>query len=120
MRTFAQTIRVHREKAQAYDALHARVWPEVLRALRDVGVIDMKIFRSGDRLFMFMTTVDAFVPEVDFERHLKLSSKCEEWSALTRTFQHPSEDAKDGEWWTYMDEVFDLQTQLAAFDGASE
>lgn len=120
VRTWAQTIRVHRDTASAYDDLHARVWPEVLNALRDVGVIDMRIFRSGERLFMFMTTVDGFNPDVDFARHLKMSPKCEEWSALTRTFQKPSEDAKDGEWWTYMDEVFNLQAQLTAIDESGE
>ena len=64
MKTFAQTIELESEDAiEAYDALHARAWPEILESLRAVGVVDMFIYRSGVRLFMHMTTVDAFDPD---------------------------------------------------------
>ena len=77
MKTFAQTIELESEDAiEAYDALHARAWPEILESLRAVGVVDMVIYRSGVRLFMHMTTVDAFDPDVDFARHMAMSERC--------------------------------------------
>lgn len=112
VRTYAQTIKVKRSMANAYDDLHVAVWREVLDSLRAIGVIDMKIYRSGERLFMHLTCEDGFDPRVDFERHASMNARCEEWSALTRMFQEPSEDAREGEWWTPMDEVFDLREQL--------
>lgn len=117
-RVFAQTIRVLPESVDEYKALHARVWPEVLESLRDVGVLDMKIFHSGDRLFMFMTTVKDFRPEIDFARHLSMSKRCVEWSELTKTFQKPVPEAAEDDWWTYMEPVFDLRSQLNALADA--
>ena len=85
MKTFAQTIELESEDAiEAYDALHARAWPEILESLRAVGVVDMFIYRSGVRLFMHMTTVDAFDPDVDFARHMAMSERCVEWGEVTR------------------------------------
>ena len=118
MKTYAQTIDLLPGKTRAYVELHARVWPEVLRSLRDVGVVDMKIYVRGSRAFMVMWTTDAFDPEVDFARHMAMSARCVEWGELTRTFQRPVVDARPGEWWCRMEEAFDMGAQLARLDEA--
>ena len=119
MKTFAQTIELESEDAiEAYDALHARAWPEILESLRAVGVVDMFIYRSGVRLFMHMTTVDAFDPDVDFARHMAMSERCVEWGEVTRALQRPAPEAKAGEWWTRCRRVFDLRSQLDALDAS--
>lgn len=114
MKTYAQTIELRADGVEEYVRLHAAVWPEVLSSLRAVGVLQMKIWTSGRRAFMYMETTDAFDPDVDFPRHMAMSEKCVEWGALTRTFQSPVEEAKEGEWWCRMEECFDMRAQLSA------
>lgn len=76
----------------------------------------MKIYLLSTRLFMYMETVDEFDPAVDFPRHMEMNPKCVEWGERMRAFQVPAPEAKRGEWWAYMDEVFDLASQLETKD----
>ena len=55
-----------------------------------------------------LARTDAFDPEVDFPRHMAMSPRCVEWGARMRAFQTPAPEAKEGDWWTYMECVFDL------------
>jgi L-rhamnose mutarotase len=67
----------------------------------------MEIFLIGRRLFMYMTTTDEFVPRVDFPR-LDDDPEYRKWSALTASLQELAPEAREGEWWSQMDKVFDL------------
>ena len=51
-----------------YREHHANPWPEPLRGLREIGVLDMKIFLLGTRMFMYMTTADEFEAEREIGR----------------------------------------------------
>ena len=42
---------------------------------------------KGTRLFMYMETVDAFDPAVDFPKHMELTPKAKEWGDLTASMQ---------------------------------
>ena len=65
---------------------------------------------------MYMETVDEFDPAVDFPRHMEMSPKCVEWGERMREFQVPAPEANRGDWWAYMEEVFDLASQLETKD----
>ena len=95
-----------------YEAYHAQTWPEVQVALRTVGVLDMKIWRLGRRLFMYMDTVEGFDPAVDFPRYLRLHPRCQEWEDLMGTMQEPVAEAAPGEKWAAMRQVFQLEVQV--------
>jgi L-rhamnose mutarotase len=43
---------------EAYDREHARIWPDVLAALREAGIRDWTIWRSGRHLFHLVETDD--------------------------------------------------------------
>ena len=60
---------------------------------------------------MYMETVDEFEPALDFPRHMEMSPRCVEWGDLMRGYQVPAPEARAGDWWADMDEVFDLETQ---------
>ncbi|MCJ8299106.1 MAG: L-rhamnose mutarotase, partial [Pseudomonadales bacterium] len=45
-----------------YEKYHKQVWPEVLAAIRHVGIQEMKIFRTGNRMFMLIQTSDDYDP----------------------------------------------------------
>ena len=95
-----------------YKEYHANPWPEPLEGAKEVGVIDMKIFLLGTRMFMFMTAVDDFEPERDFTRYMEQNTKAREWDNLMRTLQKRVPEAKDGEWWATMELVFDMQLHI--------
>lgn len=91
-----------------YKAHHQAVWPQVHASLKAVGILGMRIYLIGQRMFMVMQTVDDFNPERDFARYLELDPKCQEWEDLMGDFQQPLPQAGPGEKWLYMDKVYDL------------
>lgn len=110
MKTLAYTVNLKDNKdiIKQYIDHHAKVWPEVSQALKDVGILDMKIYILGRRLFMYCVVTDKFDPAVDFPRYLTLSPKCQEWEDLMTTFQEPVKDASEGEKWAQMEQIFQL------------
>ncbi|WP_183559611.1 L-rhamnose mutarotase [Mucilaginibacter sp. SP1R1] len=82
-------------------------WPEVRRSILDAGITDMQIYRTGNRLFMIMETVD------DYEAEKKAimdaaNPKVQEWEQLMWKFQQPLRWAKQDEKWILMDQIFQL------------
>ena len=110
MRSLALTLNLKDDPAviQAYRDYHANAWPEVVGALQAVGVHQMRIWLLGRRLFMVADVADDFEPAVDFPRYLSLHPRCQEWEDLMGTFQEPVPEAKPGEKWAEMEEVFRL------------
>ncbi len=114
MKTFARTILLRDEPgvADTYRHHHAEPFPEVVAALRAIGVLQMRIWLRGRTLFMLMETVDDFEPGRDFARYEATGGRVAEWEALMRTMQEPVSDAAPGEWWAEMEQVFDTRTAL--------
>jgi L-rhamnose mutarotase len=108
MRVFAKALDLDDDPARIaeYTARHRAVWPEVTEGLRRIGIRSMRIFRGGNRLFMTIETDDDFDPA----RYQDYASdpRTREWDALMRGFQRPAPFARPGEWWTDLEEVFDL------------
>jgi L-rhamnose mutarotase len=94
-----------------YKEYHAKSFPEVLKALQKVGVVQLKIFLKGRRLFMYCETVDAFDLKRDFPRHLKMDEKCKEWEDIMVALQEKAPEAESDEWWANMEEIYDFQKQ---------
>lgn len=82
-------------------------WPEIMNSIREAGILDLQIFRTGNRLFMLMKTDDTF----SFERKAAMdaaNSKVQEWEQLMWKFQRALPWAKEGEKWILMDRIFKL------------
>ncbi|MAE61570.1 MAG: hypothetical protein CMJ49_09465 [Planctomycetaceae bacterium] len=110
MRYFALTVNLKDDPRiiEQYKAYHRDVWPKVEQAMREVGITAMKIFLVGRQLFLWVETVDEFDEAVDFERCEQMFPECREWEDLMITFQERSPDAKEGEWWAMMEQVYDF------------
>ena len=110
MKSYAMALdlRDDAEIIERYKEYHRAVWEEVLEGLKSLGISKMKIFLRGNRLFMYLETPDDFDLERDFQRYTEASPRAAEWDALMREFQVRVPDAKPGEWWAAMEEVFDL------------
>lgn len=108
-RGYALTLQLRDDPAaiERYRAEHRAAWPEVVRALRAVGVERMRIFLLGRRLFMWLEVEEGFDRERDFAR-LAEAPRYREWDELMRTLQEPVAEAREGEWWAELEEVFDL------------
>jgi len=110
MRRYVLTLDLKDDPAviAQYKAHHRRVWPEVLRSLRRVGVRAMDIYLLGRRLVMVMDTKDGFDRRRDFARHVSSDPRCAEWEERMKTFQEPPPGARPGELWARMERVFHL------------
>lgn len=90
-----------------YEYYHKSVWPEIKKSISDSGIIDMQIYRTGNRLFMIMEVDDTF----SFTRKESMdgiNEKVQEWEQLMWKFQQPLPWSKPGEKWVLMDKIFQL------------
>ncbi|MBI2190941.1 MAG: L-rhamnose mutarotase [Planctomycetes bacterium] len=101
----AFTLELKPETVSKYIEHHRHVWPEVQKSLRENGFYPMSIFLLGHRLFLYTEYHGHKPVEQAFEDYLR-PPKCQEWDALMRTFQKPVSEAKPGEWWAPMQEVY--------------
>lgn len=108
---FALDLQDDPEKIAEYKNYHKHVWPEVLASIEKSGVRKSKIFLIGNRLFMIQEVDDNYQPD-DVQSYTS-GAREQEWDALMRTFQKQVPWAKPGEWWAAMEEVYDLEDQLA-------
>lgn len=88
-----------------YVEVHAHVWPEIIEGQREVGILDMQIYRRGRSLFMIMDTVDDFDFGRDMARLATLPRQAE-WEAYVSRFQGCSSAARSDEKWQRMERIF--------------
>jgi hypothetical protein len=81
--------------------------------LAQLYFFDYKNFNI-DPILTLLIVADDFDPSRDFWRYTTLTPKASEWDNWMRTFQQKIKEAKQEDWWAPMEEVFDLQSQLAA------
>ncbi|HEY3194951.1 MAG TPA: L-rhamnose mutarotase [Candidatus Dormibacteraeota bacterium] len=112
MQTYGMTLMLKDddEVVERYRQYHRNAWPEVIARLHEVGVVEMRIYLVGRRLFLYMEAVEGFAPERDFPK-LAEDPRYRAWDELMRGLQEPAPEAKAGEWWAAMEEVFDLSGQ---------
>jgi len=82
-------------------------WPEIRKSILDAEILDMQIYRTGNRLFMIMETSDHFEAKKKEEMDA-LNPKVQEWEQLMWLFQQPLPWAKEGEKWVIMKQIFKL------------
>lgn len=109
MKTYCMAIDLKDDPAliAEYEAHHKKVWPENIEGIKASGILSMDIYRTGNRLFMIMTTKDDF----SFEEKSKNDSsntKVQEWEALMDSYQQRLPWAKPGEKWVLMESIFSM------------
>ena len=110
MKRFCQTLELVADEAliEQYMEVHANVWPEVMAGQREVGILDMQIYRSGNRLFMICDTVDDFDWQRDMARLAALPRQAE-WEAHVSKYQGCDPDAPSAKKWKLMDKIYQLE-----------
>jgi L-rhamnose mutarotase len=106
---FALDLVNNSELIAEYEFWHKKEngWPEIRKSITDAGIINMEIYRTGNRLMMIMETNNTF----DFDRKAAMDAgnpKVQEWEKLMWKFQQPLPWAKEGEKWILMNKIFHL------------
>jgi D-threo-aldose 1-dehydrogenase len=86
-------------------------WPEIQKSILDAGILDMQIYRTGNRLFMIIETDESF----SFDRKSimdKLNVKVQEWEKLMWKYQKQLPWAKGDEKWILMNLVYQLESKI--------
>jgi L-rhamnose mutarotase len=105
MPRYAFKLRLRAEAIEDYEREHARVWPELLRKLKEVGVTDYSIFRRGQDLFLTLR-VDDFEQAWD---QLDRDPVNQRWQEFMSKLFEPVLDQQPGERFAMMKEVFYLE-----------
>jgi len=122
MTRYALTVNLKNDSSvvETYRRYHERVWPEVLKSLREAGVERMDIHLLGRQLVMFVELNDGLDWRRVFAAHMASRPRVAEWERLMTSLQEPSPDARPGEWWTVMEPVFHLDDRHPAAARAAE
>ena len=89
----------------AYEQYHRTVWPEILKSIRDSGIEQMQIYRTGNRLFMIIHATDEFSFEAKAASD-NSNERVKQWEELMWKFQQALPWGKPGEKWILMEEIF--------------
>ncbi|MGI8951890.1 MAG: L-rhamnose mutarotase [Chitinophagaceae bacterium] len=93
---------------QEYERLHKNVSAEIKKSILNSGIVNMQIYRTGNRLFMIIETDKTF----SFEKKAAMDAEnlyVQNWEKLMWKFQQPLPWAKSGEKWVIMDKIFSLE-----------
>ena len=110
MKRYCQTLELadDEELIRKYVEVHAHVWPEVMEGQREVGILDMQIYRYQNRVFMICDTVDDFDWERDMARLSKLPRQAE-WEAYVAQYQGCDPSLPSASKWHLMEQIYHLK-----------
>jgi L-rhamnose mutarotase len=118
-RQFCLSLDLHddEELIREYEQYHqpGYAWPEVIDSIRNSGILDMQIYRSGTQLVMVMTVADSFSFE-DKARRDNKNPKVIEWERLMTRFQRANTDASADAKWRKLRNIFDLSQHSSTID----
>ena len=104
MQRYGSVIRLKPEKQQEYKRLHAQVWPEVLKMIRQCNIRNYSIYYKDGLLFSYFEYHgDDFAADM---RRMAADPQTQAWWKLTDPCQEPLESRQAGEWWAGMEEYF--------------
>lgn len=104
MQRFGSVIKVKQEKLNKYRELHANPWPGILKKIKECNINNYSIFHKDGFLFAYFEYEGE-----DFESDMKKMAESpitQKWWDVCMPMQIPLDSRKEGEWWSYMEEVF--------------
>jgi L-rhamnose mutarotase len=104
MKRYGQVIRLRPEKLEEYKRLHAAVWPEVLKMIRQCHIRNYTIYYRDGLLFAYYEYRGSD-HAADMAK-MAADPKTQGWWKLTDPCQQPVESAPPGTWWAPMEEFF--------------
>ena len=109
MKRYGSVIGVRAEKLEEYKRLHAAVWPDVLRIIKQCHIQNYSIYlRQLDdgRHYLFSYfeyTGQNFAADM---AKMAADRTTQNWWSVCKPCQQPLANREPEEWWATMDEVF--------------
>ncbi|KAJ9155229.1 hypothetical protein NKR23_g1599 [Pleurostoma richardsiae] len=111
-RRIAQIVKLKPQFLDKYKEVHAAVWPEVLKQIKDCNIQDYSIYHDADSGILFATfRYVGYDYSGDMER-MRENPKVRQWWAMTDGWQESlvpgaqSSEAGEPSWWKPLEEVF--------------
>jgi len=111
-RRVAQIVKLKPGCVEKYKECHAKVWPEVLKQIKDSNIEDYSIFHDPDTNILFASfKYIGYNYAGDMERMAE-NPKVQDWWRMTDSMQESfvegAKSSHDGEpaWWKGIQEVF--------------
>ncbi|WP_229402897.1 L-rhamnose mutarotase [Micromonospora okii] len=108
------TLQVDPARLDEYRARHARVWPEMLAALAESGWRDYSLFLRADGLLVGFLVTDDFAAAQAAMQDRDVNAR---WQAEMAPFFLDLDQGAADRAMRPLDEVFNLEAQLAAQEG---
>lgn len=105
MARYAFKLRIKADAIEEYEREHLRVWPELLKKLKEVGISDYSVFRRGQDLTLVLR-VDDFDKAWD---ELDADPVNQKWQEFMGPLFEPVPDKEPGERFAMLKEVFFLE-----------
>lgn len=92
-----------------YRRLHSKeyIWKEILEGIRAVGILEMEIYISGNRLVMILELPSDFNWEESMGKLATLPRQAE-WEDVVARFQQALPGQSSSEKWVAMERIFHL------------
>lgn len=92
-----------------YESWHKseKIWEEIPAGIREVGILDSEIYRSGTTLFMILTVPSDF----NFKKQMSILAdlpRQAEWEDFMTRYQASKPGESSAEKWTILNRVFKL------------
>ncbi|MFV2098020.1 MULTISPECIES: L-rhamnose mutarotase [unclassified Micromonospora] len=114
VRRYCFVLRVRPDRLAEYRARHAAVWPEMLHALRAAGWHDYALFLHPDGLLVGHVRADDLAAAQAAMARTEVNAR---WQAEMAPFFTELGGRRPDEGFVLLEEIFDLDEQLAALDG---
>lgn len=91
-----------------YKSYHQKVWPEIIKSIKDSGITVLDIYNTGNRLFMIIEADESF----SFEKKTAMDNgneKVQQWEELMWKFQQSLPGSNPGQKWVLMKKIFELK-----------
>ncbi|MFN7116409.1 MAG: L-rhamnose mutarotase [Saprospiraceae bacterium] len=90
-----------------YERYHEKIPEAIEQSIRDAGITNLQIYRYDTRMFMIIEAEDDFTFAKKAEMDAA-NAAVQEWETLMWQFQSPLPQAKPGEKWLLMQQIFQL------------
>lgn len=111
VRRYCRTMELKNDSTliEEYKKRHSQpeAWSEILEGIRSVGILEMEIYISGNRLFMIVETPVDFNWDAAMARLATLPRQ-QEWEDYMAIFQQCKEGDTAEDKWKMMDRIFYL------------
>ena len=111
IKCYGMVLGIKEEKIEKYKKLHAAVWPDVLKMIRDCNICNQSIYlREVEKGKYYLFCYLEYTGD-DFDADMKKMADdpiTQKWWGFCEPCQEPIETRVEGEWWSKMEEVFHM------------